>query len=138
MFYVFLHVNTRKYDIILPGVDQIHKKSWICSNLVRVPEDPQLQQNSHGIWASWHYSSKSSRQNILLGSLGTQHQAASAIWCLFLKKHTRFLNQTLTLKCLPWKSFFLVKWAFPFVDPQGPFSCSKAAKRFYAYEGYIS
>ena len=32
-------------------------------------------------------------KNILLGSLGTQHQAVLAIWCLLLKKHTNFLNQ---------------------------------------------
>ena len=32
------------YDIIiLPKVDQIHKKLWICSNLVWVPGNPQLQ-----------------------------------------------------------------------------------------------
>ena len=37
--------------------------------------------------------------NFLLGSLGTQHQAVFAIWCLFLKKHTNFLNQAFTLKC---------------------------------------
>ena len=27
-------------------MDRIHKKFWIRSNLVRVPGDPQLEQNS--------------------------------------------------------------------------------------------
>ena len=46
-FYVLLHFNARKYDIIiLPEVDQIYKKLWICSNLIRVPGDSQLEQNS--------------------------------------------------------------------------------------------
>ena len=40
-------------------------------------------------------------KNIVLGPLGTQHQAVLAVWCLFLKKHTKFLNQTVTLKCFP-------------------------------------
>ena len=39
--------------------------------------------------------------NVLLGSLGTQHQAVFAMWCLFLKKHTNFQNQTVTLKWFP-------------------------------------
>ena len=34
-------------------------------------------------------------KNIVLGFLGTQRQAVLAVWCLFLKKHTNFLNQTL-------------------------------------------
>ena len=38
-------------------------------------------------------------KNILLGFLGTQPQAVFGMWCLFLKKQTNFLNQTVTLKC---------------------------------------
>ena len=38
-------------------------------------------------------------KNTVFGSLGTQHQAVSAVWCLFLKKYTNVLNQTVTLKC---------------------------------------
>ena len=38
-------------------------------------------------------------KNILLGSLGTQQQAAFAK-ISFLKKQTNFLNQTVTLKCI--------------------------------------
>ena len=38
-------------------------------------------------------------KNILLGSLATQRQAVFAMWCLFLKKHTNFPNETVTLKC---------------------------------------
>ena len=34
-------------------------------------------------------------KNILLGSLGTQRQG------VFLKKHTNFVNQTVTLTCSP-------------------------------------
>ena len=34
-------------------------------------------------------------KNIVLAFLGTQRQAVLAVWCLFLKKHTNFLNQTL-------------------------------------------
>ena len=33
-------------------------------------------------------------KNIVLGFLGTQRQAVLAVWCLFLKKHTNFQNQT--------------------------------------------
>ena len=40
-------------------------------------------------------------KNIVLGSLGTQHQAFFAVWCHFLKKHANFLNQTVTLKSFP-------------------------------------
>ena len=40
-------------------------------------------------------------KNTLLGSQGTQRQAAFAMWCLFLKKQTNFLNQTVKLKCFP-------------------------------------
>ena len=32
-------------------------------------------------------------ENIRHGSLGTQRQAVFAMCCLFLKKHTNFLNQ---------------------------------------------
>ena len=42
--------------------------------------------------------------NILLESLGTQRQAVFAMWCLFMKWQTHFLNQTITLK-----NVFLVK-----------------------------
>ena len=38
-FLVFLNLSARKH-IILPEVYHIHKKLWICSNLVRVPRDP--------------------------------------------------------------------------------------------------
>ena len=80
-------------------------------------------------------------EDIVLGSLGTQRKAAFAIWCLFLKKHTNFLNQTVTLRCFLVKqyisfiyvgrmSFCLVNWAFPFVGFWGPISCRKAAKYF--------
>ena len=34
-------------------------------------------------------------KNIVLVTLGTQRQAVLAVWCLFLKKYTNFLNQTL-------------------------------------------
>ena len=44
---------------------------------------------------------KAVAKNILLRSLGTQHQAVFAMSCLFLKKHTKFLNQTVTFKCFP-------------------------------------
>ena len=33
------------------------------------------------------------------------------------------------------KSFCLVNWAYSFVGPRGPISCSKIAKIFHAYEG---
>ena len=36
---------------------------------------------------------------IVLGSLRIQRQAVFAVLCLFLKKHSNFLNQTVTLKC---------------------------------------
>ena len=105
-FHVFLHVNARKHDIIiLPEVDQIHKKLWICSSLVRVSGDPQLEQKLQEEFMKSELPGiirvKVVTQNILLGSLGTQHQAVFAMWCLFLKKHTKFLNQTVTLKCFP-------------------------------------
>ena len=34
-------------------------------------------------------------KNIVLGSLETQHQVVLAVRCLFLNKHSNFLNQTL-------------------------------------------
>ena len=64
-------------------------------------------------------------KNIPLGSLGTQRQAVFAIWCLFLKKHANFQNQTVCL----------INWAYPFMGPRRPISCSKVAKIFHAYEG---
>ena len=145
-FYVFLHVNARKHDIIiLPEVDQIHKKLWIFSNLVQVHWDPHLEQNSQEEYMESELPGiiqvNVVAKNILLGSLGTQHQAVFAMWCLFLKRNTKFLNQTVTLKCflvkqytsliyVKLKSFCLVTWAFPFVDPWGPFSWVKLRKYF--------
>ena len=41
-------------------------------------------------------------KNILLGSLGTQRQRVFAIWCPFYEKQTKFLNQSVTLKCFPY------------------------------------
>ena len=54
----------------------------------------------HGIWASCHYSSKSSSQkyNAWVPRDPTP-SCFFAMWYLFLKKHTKFLNQTVTLKC---------------------------------------
>ena len=122
-FHVFLHSNARKH-MILSFYLMMCKKLWICSNLVRVPRDPQLEQNSceFGLlqvkWWCHMFSNmkyeeylesdlpgiirlKVVAKNILLGSLGTQHRAVFAMWCHFLKKHTNFLNQTVALKCFP-------------------------------------
>ena len=85
-------------------------------------------------------------KNIVLGSLVTLHQAVLVVWCLFLKKRTHFMNQTVTLKYSLAKqytslnyvkemSFCLVNWAFSLVGPWGPISCGKVAKIFHAYEG---
>lgn len=38
---------------------------------------------------------------IVIGYLGTQSQVAFAVWCLFLKKDTNFLNQAVTLNYFP-------------------------------------
>ena len=56
-FHGFLHFNDKKtYDIIiLPEVDRIHKKLWMCSNLIWVPGDPQLEQNSQFLVNSVHF-----------------------------------------------------------------------------------
>ena len=35
-------------------------------------------------------------KNIVLGSVGTQRRAGSAVWCLFQKKYTTALSQTFT------------------------------------------
>ena len=47
--------------------------------------------------------SSNSQVNVVIknmfGSLGTQRKAAFSVWCLFLKKHKKVLNQTVTLKC---------------------------------------
>ena len=40
---------------ILSEVDRIHKKLWICSHLVWVPGDPQMEQNSQFIVNSVHF-----------------------------------------------------------------------------------
>ena len=93
-----------------------------------------------GFCASCHYSSKSSSQ---------KYAATPSCFCnvlSLLEKTYKFLNQTVTLSCFPCKqytssiyvkekSFCLVNRAFPFMDPRGPFSCSKVGKIFYAYEG---
>ena len=47
------------------------------------------------------FQAKVVTEDILFRSLGTQRKAVFVIWCLFLKKHTNFLNQTVTLKCFP-------------------------------------
>ena len=39
-------------------------------------------------------------KNIVLGSLGTQRQAVLAVCCLFLKKYTNFMKQTVTIPLL--------------------------------------
>ena len=83
-------------------------------------------------------------KNIVLGSLGNQHQALFAVWYLFLKKHTNFLNQTVIVKWflskqytslnnLKERSFCLVNWAFPFVGLRGIILCGKVAQIFFAY-----
>ena len=91
-------------------------------------------------------------KNIVPDFLGTQHRAASAVWCLFLKKYTNFLNQTVLNQTVQHsvflvkqyfnsiyvkeKSFCLFNRAFLFVGPRGRISCSNVAKIFHAYEGY--
>ena len=50
-------------------------------------------------------------------------------WSVFLVK------QYTGLIYVKEKLFCLVNWTFPFVGPQEPFSCSKVAKIFCAYEG---
>ena len=45
------------------------------------------------------------------------------------------VKQYTSLIYMKQKSFCLVNWAYPFVGPLGPISCSKAAKIFHAYEG---
>ena len=87
---------------------------------------------------------KVAAKNILLGSLGTQHHAVFAMWCLFLKKQifwTKLLHlsvfpvkQYTSLIYVKKKSFCLINWAFTFVGPWGPISCSKVANISYAYE----
>ena len=52
-----------------------------------------------------------------IGSLGTQKQASFTVWCLFLKKNTNFLNQTVILLIL---LILLVNIEFPFMGPWGP------------------
>ena len=49
-----------------------------------------------GIWAFLHFLSKTGCQKYCAYVLGTQRWAASAVWCLYLKKYTNFLNQTIT------------------------------------------
>ena len=48
-------------------------------------------------------------KNILLGSLGTQLQAVFAMWCLFLKKQRKFLNQTFVFLAKQYTSLIYVK-----------------------------
>ena len=84
-------------------------------------------------------------KNIVLEYLGTQREAVSAVWRLFLKKHKNIVNQTLHFSVFPVKqytnliyvkekSFCLVNWAFLFVGPRGPISCGKVAKVFNTNE----
>ena len=90
-------------------------------------------------------------KNIVFGFPGTQRRGASAVWCLFLKKYTNFLNQTVLNQTVQHsvflveqyfnsiyvkeKSFCLFNLAFSFVGPGGPISCSNTAKIFHTYEG---
>ena len=74
-----------------------HHFTWSGSNSQEIVN---LFLVTHGVWGSCHFSVKVVAKNILLGSLGTQRQAVFGV-CLFLKKQTNFLNQTVTLKCFP-------------------------------------
>ena len=86
-------------------------------------------------------------KNILLGSLGTQHQSVFAIMSFVWRNRQIFWTKLLHLSIFLVKqytsliyvkeiSFCPVNWAFPFVGRQGRFLRSKVAKKIYAYEGY--
>ena len=51
----------------------------------------------HGLWSLCHFSSQSGYQKYIDWFPESQPQAPFAMWCLLLKKHTNFLNQTVTL-----------------------------------------
>ena len=113
----------KTYDIIiLPEVDWIHKKFLILFSFSLGPWGPIIGAKFAVSWEFgpiqvklWQcmFSSmkmekymesdlfcmfwvKLAANTIVLGSPGTQSWAASAVWCLFLKKHTHFRNQTVT------------------------------------------
>ena len=66
---------------------------------------------------------------IVLGFPRIQQRDASAVWCLFQKKHTNILNQTVTLK-----KVILSNWVYPFVGPRGHIP-KTLQKFFYGDDG---
>ena len=69
---------------------------WWCHMFLNMKKEEYMEFEHSGIF--WV---KKIAKNIRLGSLGTQRHVVSAMWCFFLKKHTNFLNQTVTSKCFP-------------------------------------
>ena len=83
--------------------NKIHNFLWIWSTSCKImmsyasnTKKEEYMEFEHSVI----FQIKLVTKNILPGSMGTQSQAVFAMWCLFLKKHTYFLNQTVTLKCL--------------------------------------
>ena len=94
-----------------------------------------------GIWAFWHFSSKSGHRRYSAWVPGDPTQSCFCHMMSLFEETYNFLNQTVTLKCFLVKqyisfiyvgrmSFCLVNWAFPFVGFWGPISCRKATKYF--------
>ena len=63
-----------------------------CDMFTNMKNDEYMESELSGI-----FRVKLVAKNILLVSLENQRQDGFAIKCLFLKKHTNFLNQTVTL-----------------------------------------
>ena len=73
-----------------------HKVKWWYRMFSSMKKEECMESELSGI-----FQVKVVPKNIVFVSLGTQGKAAFAVWCLFLKKHTNFLNKTVTLKCFP-------------------------------------
>ena len=51
-------------------------------------------------------------KNIVLVCPGTQHQTVSAVWCLFLKKHTNVNISVFVFILILWKLFYFISFFF--------------------------
>ena len=51
-------------------------------------------------------------KNIVLVCPGTQHQTVSAVWCLFLKKHTNVNISVFAFILILWKLFYFISFFF--------------------------
>ena len=69
---------------------------WWCHMLSNTKEKEYMESEFSDI-----FQVQVVTKNILFEYLETQRRAVFAMWCLFLKKHANFLNQTVTFEFFP-------------------------------------